>query len=170
MTSLATGERVSKSNLRLEAYGTADELNSHVGMLRAMLQHAPGDWVQAVDQELRWVQNRLFDVGAILAASDLPFEEDNVSRLEEWMDKKQDELPILRAFILPGGNQVVSELHICRCVSRRLERHMVAWQESSGESLPESVNKYMNRLSDYFFVLARYAALKMEINPSIWEK
>jgi cob(I)alamin adenosyltransferase len=169
-TSLATGKRVSKSDLRLEAYGTADELNSYVGLVRSLVVREDGDWAVGVDGQLGWIQNRLFDLGAILAGSDMPFSAENVSRLEGWIDVMQAELPVLRAFILPGGNEAVSHIHICRCVCRRLERAMVVWQETSGESVGESVCEYVNRLSDYCFVLGRYVGQKMEINPSIWEK
>ena len=121
-TSLATGKRVSKSDLRLDAYGTADELNSFVGLLRASLNRCEGEWVKEVDLQLGWVQNRLFDVGAILAGADLPFAEKNVLHLEEWMDMMDAKLPVLKEFVLPGGNEQVSLCHVCRCVARRLEK------------------------------------------------
>lgn len=169
-TSLATGKRVSKSDLRLEAYGTADELNSHVGMSRAKLGNLSSEWAKVIDQQLGWIQNRLFDIGAILAGADMTFDGENVGQLETWIDHMQMELPALRAFILPGGGELVSEIHICRCVCRRLERNVVNWQEESDAYLSEIVSEYINRLSDYLFVLARYTAQKMEINLSIWEK
>ena len=169
-TSLATGKRVSKSDLRLEAYGTADELNSYVGLVRSLVVREGDDWAIGVDEQLGWIQNRLFDLGAILAGSDMPFPAENVARLEGWIDAMQLELPVLRAFILPGGNEPVSICHICRCVCRRLERAMVVWQETSGEYVCESVCEYVNRLSDYCFVLARFVAHKMQIKLSIWEK
>ena len=121
-TSLATGKRVSKSDLRLDAYGTADELNSFVGLLRASLDRCEGKWVRDIDVQLGWVQNRLFDVGAILAGADLPFAEKNVLHLEEWMDMMDAKLPVLKEFVLPGGNEQVSLCHVCRCVARRLEK------------------------------------------------
>ena len=86
-TSLATGKRVSKSDLRLEAYGTSDELNSFVGLLRSSLRDDLGSWTVAVDKQLGWIQNRLFDVGAVLAGADFPFVEENVEQLEKWMDE-----------------------------------------------------------------------------------
>ena len=82
----------------------------------------------------------------------------------------QTTLPELRAFILPGGSEVTSLCHVCRCVCRRLERNMVLWCEESGESLEETVWQYVNRLSDYCFVLARFLTKKLEINELIWEK
>ena len=126
-TSLATGKRVSKSDLRLDAYGTADELNSFVGLLRASLNRCEGEWVKEVDLQLGWVQNRLFDVGAILAGADLPFAEKNVLHLEEWMDMMDAKLPVLKEFVLPGGNEQVSLCHVCRCVARRLEQVLILY-------------------------------------------
>lgn len=170
MTSLASGKRVSKSDLRLEAYGTADELNSYVGLVRSLVVREGVEWAVEVDEQLGWIQNRLFDLGAILAGSDMSFCEEYVARLEGWIDMMQSELPVLRAFILPGGNELVSCVHVCRCICRRLERSMVVWQKESGEKLSEAVFEYVNRLSDYFFVLARFMSHKKGIKLSIWEK
>ena len=86
-TSLATGKRVSKSDLRLEAYGTADELNSYVGLLRSEVAGCGAAWAQDVDKQLGWLQNRLFDLGAVLAGSDMVFAAENVSKVEEWIDE-----------------------------------------------------------------------------------
>ena len=169
-TSLATGKRVSKSDLRLEAYGTADELNSFVGLLRASLSKCEAAWVSEVDVQLGWVQNRLFDVGAILAGADMPFAEENVSRLEGWMDAMDEKLPVLKEFVLPGGNEQVSLCHVCRCVARRLERGIVKWLEESGEQVDSVVVRYVNRLSDYLFVLSRIVANNLEISLFVWEK
>ena len=169
-TSLATGKRVSKSDLRLEAYGTADELNSFVGLLRASLSKCEGEWISEVDVQLGWVQNRLFDVGAILAGADMPFAEGNVARLENWMDVMDAKLPVLKEFVLPGGNEQVSVCHVCRCGARRLERGMVKWLEESGEEIDSVVVRFVNRLSDYLFVLSRIIANNLEISLFVWEK
>ena len=169
-TSLATGKRVSKSDLRLDAYGTADELNSFVGLLRASLNRCEGEWVKEVDLQLGWVQNRLFDVGAILAGADLPFAEKNVLHLEEWMDMMDAKLPVLKEFVLPGGNEQVSLCHVCRCVARRLEREVVKWLEDSDEDIDSVVVRYVNRLSDYLLVLSRFVANNLEISLFVWEK
>ena len=169
-TSLATGKRVSKSDLRLDAYGTADELNSFVGLLRASLNRCEGEWVKEVDLQLGWVQNRLFDVGAILAGADLPLEEKNVQHLEEWMDMMDAKLPVLKEFVLPGGNEQVSLCHVCRCVVRRLERGVVKWLEDGDEEVDSVVVRYVNRLSDYLFVLSRFVANNLEISLFVWEK
>lgn len=169
-TSLATGKRVSKSDLRLDAYGTADELNSFVGLLRASLNRCEGEWMKEVDLQLGWVQNRLFDVGAILAGADLPFAEKNVLHLEEWMDMMDAKLPVLKEFVLPGGNEQVSLCHVCRCVVRRLERGVVKWLEDGDEEVDSVVVRYVNRLSDYLFVLSRFVANNLEISLFVWEK
>jgi cob(I)alamin adenosyltransferase len=169
-TSLATGKRVSKSDLRLDAYGTADELNSFVGLLRASLSKCEGEWVSDIDVQLGWVQNRLFDVGAILAGADMLFAEENVQHLEEWMDMMDAKLPVLKEFVLPGGNEQVSLCHVCRCVARRLERGVVKWLEDSDEEVDSVVVRYVNRLSDYLFVLSRFVANNLEISLFVWEK
>ena len=169
-TSLAVGGRVRKSDKRLEAYGTADELNSYVGWLRAKIVGESPIWHIVVDEQLGWVQNRLFDIGAILAGAEMEVTEDAVCQLEKWIDDMQKELPVLREFILPGGNEVVSLCHVCRTVARRLERNIVDWCDSEGKALPENVVCYVNRLSDYCFVLARWIGKKEQIKPIVWEK
>jgi cob(I)alamin adenosyltransferase len=172
-TSLATGQRVSKSDVRLEAYGTADELNSFVGLLRSLVVRSEGDWTKQVDLQLNWVQNRLFDLGAILAAAEMSLTEDAVGQLEEWIDEMQTGLPELRAFILPGGCEVVAACHVCRTVVRRLERCMVNLSQDTElgcDLLGDEAMKFVNRLSDYCFVLARYIANNLEISIPTWEK
>ncbi len=169
-TSLAVGGRVRKSDKRLEAYGTADELNSYVGWLRAKIVGESPIWHIVVDEQLGWVQNRLFDIGAILAGAEMEVTEEAVCQLEKWIDDMQKELPVLREFILPGGNEVVSLCHVCRTVARRLERNIVDWCDSEGKSLPEKVVCFVNRLSDYCFVLARWIGKKEQIKPIVWEK
>mgnify|MGYP002518328143 FL=1 len=169
-TSLATGKRVSKSDLRLESYGTADELNSYVGWLRSLVAKSSGDWTVEVDGQLAWVQNRLFDLGAILAGADMQLPADAVVQLENWIDEMQAELPELRAFILPGGSELLSLCHVCRTIIRRLERSMVTWHEASGDGVPDDVWQFVNRMSDYCFVLARFMAKNLEISVPVWEK
>lgn len=163
-TSLADNQRVSKADPRLETYGTADELNAWVGMLRAALQQI------AVccdsDAQLLWIQNKLFNLGASLSAA--PGEwltADDTLQLEHWIDDMQAALPPLRAFILPAGSETVARCHICRTVTRRLERLMVAINHPRPDEL-----KFVNRLSDYFFVLARSVGEKEHIRVAIWQK
>ena len=169
-TSLATGRRVSKSDWQLEAYGTADELNSFFGLLRSGVTKNSGVWAREVDTNLQWIQNRLFDIGAILAGSDLSFAPGYVQQLEDWIDKMQTELPVLRAFILPAGTESMARCHICRSVTRRLERNIIRWESESGTEAHADVLRFVNRLSDYCFVLARWMGQNEQIAPAIWEK
>lgn len=155
-TSLANGMRVPKTDMRLEAYGTADELNSFVGWLRSHMEE---------QERLEWIQNKLFNLGAQL--SEAPGEwitEADVHRVEQWIDAIQAELPPLRAFILPGGNEAVSLCHVCRTVTRRLERLMVAMEA------PRLSREFVNRLSDFFFVLSREVAKNANISLYEWQK
>lgn len=169
-TSLATGKRISKAAWQLEAYGTADELNSFVGLLRAELTAQTEAWAAEADEQLRWVQNRISDIGAILAGSDLAFDSAYAARLEEWMDAMQEVIPPLRAFVLPAGSEAIARCHVCRTVTRRLERNILrAAQEADGEVRPE-VLCFVNRLSDYCFVLSRWIGYHAQIPPVTWEK
>ena len=169
-TSLAVGGRVRKSDKRLEAYGTADELNSYVGWLRAKIALKSPIWHLVVDEQLGWIQNRLFDIGAILAGANMVVSEVSVSQIEKWIDDMQSELPVLREFILPGGDELLSLCHVCRTVARRLERNIVDWCDSEEKPLPDQVICLVNRLSDYCFVLARWIAKEEKIMPIFWKK
>lgn len=167
-TSLATGERVSKTDSRLEAYGTADELNSFVGNLLSAMSVAENVTDSAAVDLLTWTQSRLFDIGATLAGVRMPLPEGAAERLETAMDRMQAELEPLRAFILPAGSETVTRCHICRTVTRRLERNVLCIEGAVEQFAEELI--FINRLSDYFFVLARYIA-KVEGNASeIWQK
>ena len=144
-TSLASGVRVAKTDPRIEAYGTVDELNSWIGMLRASL---PENHIQ---DQLSIVQNKLFNLGAAL--SEAPGEwisADDIRTLETWIDEMQVVVPKQKAFILPMGSEPVCRCHICRTVCRRAEREMI----ESNANL--TLLQYINRLSDFLFVLARY--------------
>lgn len=156
-TSLIGGIRVPKSHIRIEAYGTVDELNSFIGLAADLAAHPKiTDW-------LREVQDRLFTIGSVLATSPekevkmkLPdLHAEDVHWLELQIDKMNEELPEMRSFILPGGHPAASTAHVARCVCRRAERICVAMQEQH-EEIPELVIPYINRLSDFLFVLARY--------------
>lgn len=160
-TSLASGARVSKTDRRIEAYGTVDELNSWVGLLGAAL---PDEW-QKEKVQLGWIQNRLFDLGAALSeAKGEWLTEDDVRTLEKWIDAMQAEVPPMRAFVLPAGGEAVCRCHLCRTVCRRAERRMI---EAQGE---EVLLRWINRLSDYFFVLARYTGRKNDEKETNWQK
>lgn len=157
-TSLATGQRVSKTDKRIEAYGTADELNSFVGLLR----------VQVPDnEELGWIQNRLFDLGACLAGATLRIDDEAITKVEQWIDRMQEQVPPLKAFVLPAGDEAACRAHVCRTIARRLERAMLAC-ENKDKWQNELV--FVNRLSDYFFVLARYLSFCANVSEEEWKK
>src|ERR1700759_903216 len=166
-TSLIGGTRVPKHHLRIESYGTVDELNSYIGLIRdqEISQH---------DKDLlKEIQDRLFTIGSSLAADpeksrmvipDLHVED--IELLEKEMDKMNEILPELKHFILPGGNTTISYCHIARCVCRRAERLSVHLAEES--KVDEKVNVYLNRLSDYLFTLARKIAHEQKIPENKW--
>ncbi|MEQ1718748.1 MAG: cob(I)yrinic acid a,c-diamide adenosyltransferase [Hyphomicrobium sp.] len=160
-TALGSGERVSKTSLRIAAYGTVDETNSTIGMARIHL----GGGDATVDLMLVRIQNDLFDLGADLCVPDrgqkLPYEplrmsDTQVTRLENEIDLMNAELQPLRSFILPGGKPAAAALHVSRTVSRRAERLMVELAALPDEPVSAAALKYINRLSDFFFVAARY--------------
>jgi cob(I)alamin adenosyltransferase len=168
-TSLANGERVSKTDARLEAYGTVDELNSWVGLLRAGIQ-STDRFADRIQTELVWVQNKLFNLGAALSCA--PGEwitASDVQQLEAWIDQMQVELPQPRAFVLPAGGEAVARCQVCRTVCRRAERRMLEIGNEQGET--EGVElQFVNRLSDYLFVLARFIGYKLDEIEQIWQK
>lgn len=169
-TSLIGGTKVSKSHLRIEAYGTIDELNSHVGLCCDLLSD-PGS-----KQMLKEIQDRLFTIGSALACDPgketkmkIPdLQESDITGLEEEIDKMTDQLPLMKSFILPGGHPTISHIHIARCVCRRAERCCVRLAEENQEVAPVIV-KYLNRLSDYLFVLARYAGQLLHAPEIPWK-
>lgn len=159
-TRLATGQTVSKADLRVEAYGAVDEANACVGLARL---HTGGD--TAFDAMLARVQNELFDLGADLATppemgeadgSKLRILDTQVARLEAEIDQMNDALPPLQSFILPGGTAAAAALHLARTVARRAEREAVRLVETN-EPVSEPAMRYLNRLSDFLFVAARWA-------------
>lgn len=155
---LASGERRSKADLRFEAIGAVDELNAHAGLARLSTAMHP-----AVDATLMRVQNDLFDLGADLATIEarkpgpaLRIVDTQVGRLEAEIDGLNADLSPLRSFVLPGGTPAAAALHLCRTVCRRAERNMVALAGDPAESVAEPALRYINRLSDLFFVAARW--------------
>lgn len=181
-TSLIGGTRVVKSHIRLDAYGTLDELNSWIGLLISECRNEGQPQSTSIQAELQKltqflteIQNDLFSVGSYLACEDdqlrqrLPnVNEDRVTALEKEMDRHSLVLKPLKNFILPGGTRTIGFTHLARTVCRRAERLCVAF-EGHGESEVETiVLKYMNRLSDYLFVLARYLHHLFEIEETIW--
>lgn len=166
-TSLASGQRVVKTDVRIEAYGTVDELNSWVGLLRSEIKKTdiPSSNKQAVDVQLEFVQNKLFNLGAEL--SEAPGEwiaEGDVRQLELWIDDMQAVVPRQHAFILPVGSEAVGRCHVCRTICRRSERRMI--ESNAGEN----ALRFINRLSDYLFVLSRYVAYLSGGEENVWKK
>ena len=166
-TSLIGGTRVPKYHLRIEAYGTVDELNSYIGLI--MCQDIDPHY-QTI---LKEIQDRLFTVGASLASDPeksrmkIPdLNAPDITLLEEEMDKMNELLPALTHFVLPGGNSVVSYCHLARCVCRRAERLTVHLAAES--FVDENMTVYLNRLSDYLFVLARKLNLDAKTPENIW--
>ncbi len=167
-TGLIGGTRVPKYDLRLEAYGTVDELNSWIGMIRSF----PLD--DETSKMLMEIQKRLFVIGARLATDTsktdlsvkLPCCGEDITLLERQMDQMLDQLPPMTHFVLPGGNQAVSSCHIARTVCRRAERR--SYQLAKEAVIPNEILKYLNRLSDYLFVLSRKVAKDTDIEEVPW--
>jgi cob(I)alamin adenosyltransferase len=160
-TSLGTGERVPKHDLRIGAYGTVDETNAAIGMARI---HLAGEHA-AIDAMLVRIQNDLFDIGADLTVPDrgdtskrerLRVTDAQVKRLEDEIDQLNAELAPLRSFVLPGGSAAAAALHVARTVCRRADRLMVELAAQPGEPVSAPALKYINRLSDLLFVASRY--------------
>lgn len=173
-TSLVGGERVSKADIRLEAYGTADELNSFIGLLRA--KPLP----EGMDDVLRRVQNKLFNLGGFLATDrtttpvyeSCEVKEEEVRYLEQQIDAIQNELPPVHAFILPGGDETIALCHVCRTVCRRLERRMVSLfgDDAMRDEKDQICLQYVNRLSDFLFILSKKCAKNNKKELFLWEK
>lgn len=167
-TSLYGGRRVPKDHIRIDTYGTLDELNAHIGLVRDQLQD------KALLGGLKQIQDELFTLGAQLAADpnkenlSVPkISEHAVERLEKSIDSLSEKLPPLKNFILPGGHPLVSQCHLARCVCRRSERLAVALHHN--EPIAEHILQYLNRLSDYLFVLARHIAQILDVEEVTWQ-
>jgi cob(I)alamin adenosyltransferase len=169
-TSLIGGTKVPKSHIRIEAYGTVDELNSYIGLVSDYSEN------QEIKTFLKEIQDRLFTVGSSLACDPdkeplmkIPdLKEEDVKMLEKEIDRMNGELPVMKHFILPGGHPAVSTTHITRCVCRRAERLCVNMQEHE-VFVDALVIKYLNRLSDYLFVLARYIGHMLNVEEVAWK-
>jgi cob(I)alamin adenosyltransferase len=173
-TALFGGTRVSKDNIRIDSYGTVDELNSYIGLIRD--QEMDADYKKILIE----IQDRLFTVGAILATppekevmkngelrlKNLGIIESDIELLESQIDLMEDSLPQMTHFVLPGGHTTVSYCHVARCVCRRAER--LAVQLSNVEPINEMAVKYLNRLSDYLFVLARKLSIDLKAEEVKW--
>ncbi|MFI5129309.1 MAG: cob(I)yrinic acid a,c-diamide adenosyltransferase [Chitinophagales bacterium] len=167
-TSLIGGTKVPKSHLRIEAYGTIDELNSYIGLCKDLLNEGKNI--------LQEIQDRLFTIGSSLACDPqkepkmkIPdLKEDDITLLEKEIDRMNESLPPMKNFILPGGHSTVSHLHIARCICRRAERCCVRL-ESEKEEIEPIIVKYLNRLSDHLFVLARYTSHQLKAEEIPWK-
>jgi cob(I)alamin adenosyltransferase len=167
-TSLIGGSRVLKSSLRIEAYGTVDELNSWMGVLRDQ------EGGKSHERIILTIQDRLFTMGSILASEPgkakmkIPeLVEADITELEKMIDQMNEDLPEMRSFVLPGGHLSVSNTHVARCVCRRAERAVVDLSQS--EETPEITIRYLNRLSDFLFVLARKLTLELGVKETPWK-
>ncbi len=169
-TSLIGGTKLLKSDLRIEAYGTVDELNSFIGLVgdHAMISHSKSI--------LKEIQDRLFTIGSSLACDPhketklhIPdLHETDVVLLENEMDNMNEELPEMKHFVLPGGHPAVSTAHIARCVCRRAERCCVHLK-AIDDSVEPLIIKYLNRLSDYLFILSRFFSHRLNVSEVIWK-
>ena len=167
-TSLLGGTRVSKNNMRIDAYGTVDELNSYLGFVSDL--ETDKDRIVFI----RNIQYRMFTVGSSLAAETArakdfkpDLKEEDITILEEEIDAMNEVLPAMTNFIIPGGHQLVSATHIARTICRRAERLVIKLSEV--EEIEEIIIRYLNRLSDYLFVLARKQAYDLGVNEIPWK-
>jgi len=168
LTSLIGGTKVSKANERIEAYGTLDEFNSYIGLCRDLVNDEDSKNI------LQEVQDRLFTIGSSLACDPakepkmkIPdLKEEDVSLLEKEIDRMNEKLPEMKNFILPGGHATISHLHIARCICRRAERGCV--RLSDIDEISPLIIKYLNRLSDYLFVLARFTSRQLGVAEIPW--
>jgi cob(I)alamin adenosyltransferase len=170
ITSLIGGTKVSKAHLRIEAYGTVDELNSYTGLCKDLIAD------EHDKQTLQEIQDRLFTIGSSLACDPekepklkIPdLKESDIILLEKEMDAMSQKLAPMKSFILPGGHPTISHIHVARCICRRAERCCVRLEVERME-VESLVIKYLNRLSDYFFVLARYTAHLLNVPDVPWK-
>jgi cob(I)alamin adenosyltransferase len=177
-TSLFSGERISKANQRIEAYGDVDELSSAIGALSASIEAEKKELIMQLHQ----IQSSLFDLGSWLATTpESPsaslldnFSDEPSKYLEHAIDRMEENLPSLKGFIIPGGTVSSAWAHLARTICRRAERHVIRYIESEGNALASEPEKsmitYLNRLSDYFFVLARYLNYLSGVKDQLWKK
>jgi cob(I)alamin adenosyltransferase len=174
-TLLASGEKVSKTDPRIEAYGTVDELNSFIGVLRDGLDAQRATFGELVEQLLQ-IQNELFDIGGELST---PFsvlnvekqqvvQHEQITRLEKQMDRFNETLAPLHNFVLPGGHPLNSAAHVARTVCRRAERRVIAFAEVSECRMEPRI--YLNRLSDWLFVVGRIISSKLKVEELQWQQ
>jgi cob(I)alamin adenosyltransferase len=169
-TSLIGGPKVPKSHMRIEAYGTIDELNSYLGLIRDLVSNP-----HTIDV-ISGIQDRLFTIGSSLACDPIKepkmrlpdLHKEDITLLELEIDRMNEELEPMRSFIIPGGHTTVSQIHIARCVCRRAERSCVRLELESLEVEP-LILQYLNRLSDYLFILGRYVGHLLQVPETPWK-
>lgn len=170
-TGLVGGQRVAKDAQRIEVYGTVDELNAFVGLVRISARETKLD---QLEQILERVQHELFNLGSVLAT--LPEDihpnqprvnQETIDQLEREIDQFNRDLKPLRSFVLPGGSRICAELHVCRTVCRRAERELVTL--SHAEEIPREALLYLNRLSDAFFVWSRWVNFALGVEEALWQ-
>ena len=171
-TSILSGERVKKYNSRISVYGDIDELNSFIGCAYSFIDNN-----EELVGELQKIQSALFNIGAVASCPEEKREayklsltkSENISFLEERIDAYDETLPELKNFILPGGSKVASFLHVCRTICRRAERECIRFNEELKGDIPDLTIKYLNRLSDYFFVLSRFMINQNGNKEILWK-
>ncbi len=174
-TGLLDGSRVPKDHARVAAYGAVDELNAHLGVAAAQARNNGADFKQQ-HERIVLIQNELFSIGADLATPDSAGDSkgisslarEGVSRLESWIDEATSEVKPLKAFILPGGEELAARLHVCRTVCRRAERELVTL--SAAHSVNAQILVYINRLSDLLFAWSRLANRLAGMEDVLWEQ
>lgn len=170
-TSLVGGQRVAKNSARLEAYGTLDELSSYLGAVAS-----DADCTAEVRGQLHEVQNEMFNIGSYLATAVEPgtqptcasLTDAKLAELEGWIDALDEQTPKIRAFVLPGGTKLSAETHIARTVCRRSERRLIDLADK--EYVDPRVTAYVNRLSDYLFIVARFFNFIKGVEEVVWKK
>lgn len=175
-TGLVSGTRTLKSDSRIDMYGDLDELNSRVGVVVSLMEEHTD--LLEIKKHLEDIQCSLFDLGSNLACEadkrdewKLPqISKSAVALLEDKIDEMESELNPLKTFILPGGHFIASQVHLCRTCSRSVERKMVDFMTTRQEPLPDNALIFMNRLSDYFFVLSRWVNKHFEVNETPWKR
>ena len=159
-TGLATGIRVSKNSLKIRAIGSVDELNSFLGFAKSFSED------KKTTQIISDLQKNLLTIGSILAGSGLRFSKSKTTKLEKTIDIWDKTLPTLKNFILPGGTHLAAQLHVCRSSARHAERKITALGEV--EKVPDSIKMYMNRLSDFLFMFARFVNFNEKVKEEVW--
>jgi len=174
-TALVSGTRVSKAHERIDLYGELDELNSRLGVSAALMEKEIR--LQRISEFMHSIQSSIFDLGSQLACEaekregfQLPkISQEFITDLEEEIDRLDHELPPLKNFILPGGSETSAQLHLARTQARKVERKLIHFLESSKEESPENAAVFLNRLSDYLFVLSRYVDKLAAAPERLWK-